>query len=59
MEQSRDKPPVTILPARRARGALSVVKWAQFRLAMRDKSQRVTADKKKLRRKPHEPGMPR
>jgi hypothetical protein len=59
MEQFSGKPRVTVLPARYARGALNVAKWSRFRLAMRDKAQRVDADKRTIGRKPHEPGMPR
>jgi hypothetical protein len=52
------KPRIIRLPARKARGALDVVEWARFRLAIHDKAQRVKADKSEPR-KPHEPGMPR
>lgn len=54
-----NKPRIIHLPTRRARGALNVIEWARFRLAMRDKAQRVKADKSQPHRKPHEPGMPR
>ena len=60
MEQPPRKPRVTLLPARHARGALSVVQWAQLRLGMRDKSQRVQANHREDTggpKKPHEAGL--
>jgi hypothetical protein len=63
-DKEADGPKVTILPAGRARGALSVTDWAIRRAGMRDKGQRVLMNKRDdakggFPRKPRPPMTPR
>ncbi len=50
--------PVTKLPARKAKGALSATDWAVSRAGMRDKAQRVGDNKKKATKRLTTPVAP-
>jgi hypothetical protein len=57
-----EDPAITVLPARRAKGALSVVKWSSSRAGMRDKAQRTGENKRQATKqitKPIAPGTKR
>lgn len=54
-----EAPPITALPARRAKGALSASDWSVSRIGMRDKAQRVRENKRRATKsvtKPNAPG---
>ncbi len=57
-EPSTEGVPVTQLPTRKAKGALSASKWSADRAGMRDKAQRVSANKRKATKSPTKPVAP-
>jgi hypothetical protein len=55
----KDEPPiVTVLPARKAKGALSVSDWSASRSGMRDKAQRTSDNKRRATKKVTKPVAP-
>ncbi len=50
--------PVTILPTRKAKGALSTSNWSASRIGMRDKAQRVGETKRRATKKFTKPTAP-